>query len=1824
MKTITRFFKAAVLVIAAAITLACTGGKQPSTEFSAYIKAYTGGVISSNSTIKVEFATSLGAEQSAEGLLSFTPAIKGQARWTSNTLLEFIPEEGELTPGKTYDASLRLDKIADVSADLKKFEFSFAVEPKQIALDIDYYRITADDPSVAAVYGNIKFSSDMPADKVASTLRVEYGNEQGAIQVSQGTEPNSYNFIVNGCKRSSYAVPFTIWVDAKKYGYSKETGLGVDIPATEGFTKVVYSCANVAEPYIDVVFNQPLDQDQNPDGLFTLSNVGRYYFQKDGNRMRIYYEPLGNGNVGINISGDVRSIDGQKLGEDESYTLKSDEPVPAVSIKLDGTILPDPSQLILPFEAQNLNAVDIRIVKIYESNVLTYLQENNLSGTSEMRRSGRLVYKNTLRLDADQSVNLHRKNLFCVDLSGIMRKEPGAIYIVRLCFNKEYSLYGKGSASSAASTGEMITLSADGGITEEDEAIWDTPYSYYYDDFYDWREYNWNESDDPTKASFYMDSYKFPQISLMASNLGLIAKYADSGKIWVTANDIVTTDPVKGAEINVYNFQLQKIGGGKTDINGCAEIEVSGKPWAVTARNGKTMAYLKVEDGYENSLSRFDTGGKKVSKGLKGYVYGERGVWRPGDELFLTLVLEDREDRLPAGHPVTMEVYTPQGQFYDKQVSTNGVNGFYSFKLETADDDPTGTWNAYFKVGGATFHKALHIETIKPNRLKVKLDVSGSALSSGSGSNFMVSSNWLTGPAASNLKTSVEMTLAKSSTSFKGYEGYTFTNPAADYSPNTYTIFEKVLDGNGKVASTVTMPKVSNAPGMLKANIVTRVFEQGGDASITTTSMPFSPYSAYVGIKAPESGDTWLETDKDQVFQIAVVDKDGKTVSGHKLEYRIYKINWSWWWENDEDLGSYVNSRYAETIKKDKITATDGKASIDFRIEYPEWGRYLVYVKDLNSGHATGCTVMIDWPSWRGRSDKSDPSAATMLSFSTDKTSYKVGEEATVYIPAAATGRALVSLENGTGVIYRSWVSTSDKDTKYSFKVTEEMAPNFYINITLLQPHKQSVNDSPIRMYGVQSVLVTNEASHLNPEITVPEVIRPLEEFTVKVKEKNNKAMTYTLAIVDEGLLDLTNFKTPDPWKEMYSKEALAVRTWDLYNEVVGAFGSKLNPIFSVGGDEDMSKDKVQENRFNPVVKFYGPFTLKSGSATHKITLPMYVGSVRVMVVAGKDEAYGCAEKAVPVRNPLMILPTLPRVMGCGEDVTLPVNVFAMEEGVKDVTVSVKCEGPLKVAGSSQQELTFSTTGDKLVRFNLKATDEEGIAKVTIVATGAGRKAEETINIAVRNPNPVTTQVTRKAIAAGKTETFEWNRAITADLELAGFPTMDLNGSFNYVKNYSYYCTEQLAARGMALVYTLDLLSEENAAKAKEMIPEILKQLYARQLPDGGFAYWSGQSSANEWASSMAGQFLTEAANKGFKVDGGVISKWKNFQKKCVVNYRKSKDSNLDDLQQAYRLYTLVLAGAADEGAMNRLKASEGLSLQAAWRLAAAYSLRGKKAIAQEMVQGLETSVEKYRDDLTFGSSERDRAMILEALVLTGDITTAVALAQEVADAACDSWSTQGVAFSSVAINRLASKMDTGVLSAEVAGKGVKAAKGLYETSVDPKTGKISVKNTSNGVIYAGLTTTSQAAFDTATEASASGISVSVSFEDTKGAALAPASIQQGKDFYEKITITNNSISGTELTNLALTQMIPSGWEIFNERLYGGSSKNESEYVYKDIRDDRVNWFVNLRAGEKKTFWIRLQATYEGSFILPAASCVDMYDSDIAGNSASSKTTVRR
>ena len=1840
----------------------------PSADYAPYVNAYTGGVISQNSTIRIELThdqpmVDLNSELK-NNPFSFSPSLKGKAYWVSNNTIEFVPEEGTLKPGTLYEGTFQLGDFIEVDKKLKEFNFSFRVQERNFTLQLESLPITATQPDEINIKGEIRFSDVVKKEEVEKMLTASDGKKSYPVEVTATDNLTRYQFNIRQIPREADDYPLTITANGNPAGIDRKQSEEVLIPAKDCFRFMSAERIEQPENGIEIVFSAPLSTTQDLKGLIEIPEVSSSIFQISENRVFIYFEANTQNKLTLNIHEGVKDSQGKALGTSHTISFSEVSLKPQVEMSTSAAILPDSKSLIIPFRAVNLYAVDLSVIRVFENNVLMFMQTNSLASANELRRSGRLVYKKTLWLAKDASKDIHHWGDYSIDLAGLIHQEPGAIYRVILSFRQEYSAYPCGGNENQdmkfadSNTSDGLTKVSGSVLSEEDEAIWNTPEAYYYYNggTMDWSVYRWTERDNPCHPSYYMNSDRIAACNVFASNLGMIVKRNSLNKLWIAVSNILDTKPIGKAQVTAYNFQLQPIGKGETNGDGFVEITPKGVPFIIVAESEKQKAYVRVVDGEEQSVSRFDVGGKDIQKGLKGFIYGERGVWRPGDTLHISFILEDREKRIPDKHPVALEIYNPRGQFYTKMISTQGMNGFYTFDVPTQATDPTGLWNAYIKVGGTTFHKGLRIETIKPNRLKINLALPKILQATDKDVYAPLTSTWLTGATASKLKAKIEMSLSKVNTQFKKYGQYIFNNPATDFTTIKTDVFDGTLDAEGKASVTLKVPTATEAPGMLNATFTTRVFEPGGDASIYTQTIPFSPFTSYVGINLNQPKGKYIETDKDHVFDIVTVNTQGQLVNRTNLEYKIYRIGWSWWWENSgESFGTYINNSSITPVASGNLQTRGGKASFKFRVDYPSWGRYLVYVKDKESGHATGGTVYIDWPEWRGRSSKTDPSGIKMLAFSLNKDSYEIGETATAIIPAAAGGRALVSIENGSTVLRQEWIEVSNGgDTKYTFKITPEMTPNVYLHISLLQPHAQTVNDLPIRMYGVVPVFVTNSQTVLQPQIQMPEVLRPETNFNVTVSEKSGKPMTYTLAIVDDGLLDLTNFKTPDPWNDFYSREALGIRTWDMYDNVLGASAGSYSSLFSTGGDATLKPADAKANRFKPVVKFIGPFYLGKGkSQTHTLKLPMYVGSVRAMVVAGQDGAYGNTEKTAFVRTPLMMLSTLPRVLSIQEEITVPVNIFAMENQVKNVTVSLQASGGgVQIVGANQQSLKFTQPGDQLVFFTLKTGSKTGKATIHLTANGGGQQTKETIEIDVRNPNPIVTLRNSQWIETGQSKDLSYNLSSSSTnnqikLEVSRIPSVDISRRFDFLYNYQHHCTEQLTSKALPLLFVAQFktIDKTEAEKIKTNVQEAIRQIYGRQLPNGGFVYWPGNAVADEWISSYAGMFLTLAQEKGYAVHANVLNKWKRFQRAAAQNWRMPQEASgwqqwQSELQQAFRLYTLALAGVPEYGAMNRMKEQTGLSIQAKWRLAAAYALTGKMKPAEELVYNVETTVNPYSSmNQIYGSSDRDEAMILETLILMNRERDALQQAKVVSkNLSQEDWfSTQSTAFALMAMGRLAEKL-SGTLDFvwswnDKQQPAVKSAKAVFEKEIatTPKSGTVSVKNQGKGALSVDLITRTQLLNDTL-PAISDNLRMDIRYANLNGTPLSVNDIIQGTDFMAITSISN--ISGTsDYTNLALTHIIPSGWEIYNERMVApetenvaadGSGQSVSKYSYQDIRDDRVLTYFNLRRGETKVFTVRLQATYAGNFILPAVQCEAMYDVNVQARSKAGRTTVSR
>jgi alpha-2-macroglobulin len=1847
--------------------------------FKEYITNFTGGIVSAQSDIRVVLAFDKKDWKKDQVLdndyFDISPSVNGKVVALSSNTIAFIPEK-KLKPDTEYQVTLNLSKITTPKKELSKFNFTVKTLKQDFIVttqDIQSY-----NKDLQYLNGTLKTADNIDFETAQKLVSAEQNGKNLAVKFIKSLSTSTeFKFVIDSIQRYDNDSNIQILYDGNDFDIDQKGKIDYPIAGKDNFKIVNIEVPEGSNQTLLINFSDALQKGQDFKGLVSIQNTKNLKFATQGNILKVFFnnevekapvqtvvvqevvqaegavdsaaiavdsmsvqnvtvavaqatavnaveyiapapettpEQVLSGDILVEVFQGIESENGYKMKENFSTKISFDQIKPDVRFIKNGTILPSSNNLKINFEAVNLSSVDVKVYKIFKNNILQFLQFNDLNGTQNLKKVAQPIAKTTLDLKENRLVNFSEWNTFALDLSKIITPELGAIYRVEFSYKKAYSLYKCGNTEE-----EEEAQSDEEEIDENDVNYSENSYD---EDYYE--DYDWRQSEDPCTGSYFYNARIGTNI--LASDMGVIAKRGENKSYLIAVNNIVSTETVSSARVELYNFQQQKIATGSTNSDGIATFELDKFAYFAIVTLGSQSTYIKLDDGNSLSISNFDVAGEALQKGLKGYLYGERGVWRPGDNLYLSFIFNDAANKIPNKHPIKFRLSDPNGKVTYQTVQKSNEFNHYSFIVPTSADAPTGSWEAMVNVGGAKFYKNIKIETIKPNRLKIKNVFKNAVLSSSYPNTGNLQVNWLHGAVAKDLKVEMQAKFSQQTTTFKNYEKYVFDDAVRQFNTEEINVFSGKVDANGRASVNIDPKLQGQAPGMLRAAFMTKVYEEGGDFSTDVISTTYSPYKTYVGLKLPAlTKYEMLETRTNNRFDVVTVDENGRPKSVKNLEVKVFKVEWRWWWDASNDNLSNYNSSNATTTYKTYIISTDasGKGSFQFAVTDDEWGRYLIRVSDSNDGHATAQTINIDWPSWSGKTRNTDASTANMLVFSTDKKNYEVGEKAQISFPSSEGGRALISIENGAKVVQTIWAKTQKGETKVDVPITAAMAPNVYFNITLLQPHASTKNDSPIRMYGIVPIEVINKNTILEPKIAMPDVLKPEQTFNLKVSEKSGKEMTYTIAVVDEGLLDLTRFKTPNAWDSFYIREALGVKTWDIYDDVIGAYGGKVNQIFSIGGDQDLGGGKAKKaNRFKAVVIYLGPFKLEKGeTTTHQIKLSKYIGSVKTMVVAGDaaTSAYGSTEKATPVRSPLMALASLPRKISPSEKVTIPVTIFAMENHVKNVSVQIKTSSGLKVIGKSTQNLTFASPDEKMTYFNLEVGAATGIAKVEVIATSGKEKSSYEVEIDMTNPNPITNTVSDIILEPNSTKTISWKTfgvagSNKARLEISSIPTIDFNRRLQYLIAYPHGCVEQTTSSVFPQLFLNDV-ADIDAARTQTIQKNVtagIQRLSGFQLPNGGMSYWQGNATADDWGSSYAGHFLIEAEKKGYVLPINFKSKWISYQQKESKKWRLNKDYG-NDFAQSYRLYTLALAGSPDLASMNRLRETKGISNESQLRLAASYVLAGQKQAGLSLF--MKTSIDESNNYnyYYYGSSDRNRAMALETLLLLGQKQKAFAMAVKLAKQMSSSeWmSTQTTAYCLYSMSKFAQNNGSKGINIQFSKDGkseiINTLKTFADRSLVIKLGLngVMIKNNKSNTVYVRMLNSGILPIGQE-KPMQSNLIANIVFKNRKGGLMGVTKINQGTEFIAEVTIKNQK--NERIENVALSQILPSGFEIVNTRFtdFGDATNNIADYI--DIRDDRTNFYFGLGSNETKTFRILLNASYLGNYYLPGLQCEAMYD----------------
>ncbi|EKD4884348.1 hypothetical protein OR043_000868 [Campylobacter coli] len=580
-------------------------------------------------------------------------------------------------------------------------------------------------------------------------------------------------------------------------------------------------------------------------------------------------------------------------------------------------------------------------------------------------------------------------------------------------------------------------------------------------------------------------------------------------------------------------------------------------------------------------------------------------------------------------------------------------------------------------------------------------------------------------------------------------------------------------------------------------------------------------------------------------------------------------------------MRSIKQDHNTKLIEKGELTSSSEPMKFSFNTSN-YYGQMFIELIDKESGISAGQSFYVS--SW---GEPSYADVVSSLKIKSDKNKYKIGQSAKIEFESVAGAKALITLSSNSKIIDRFVMDTQGESTSIELAMKKEYAPNIYVSVSLFQDYNKIDNDRALRLFGIIPLYVEDENTKLNLELKTPDKILPNSDFEIEIQSKDKRAFNYTVAIVDEGLLDLTDFKTPDIWEGFYAKTGFTLKTYDTYSQIIPKFtgGDSVSKIGNLRADKNRD-DSAQ--RFKPVVLFNAPARSdEAGFAKLKFKMPSYMGLVRVMVVANENDAYGSISKDMQVSAPLVLLETLPRTLKIGDNFTLLTQIFKTENRIKNATLSVRSKNSLIKISPDTQAIDFKNATNLEVMIDANVSDNRiGKELLEFELKSENYTYKNEIEIDIKPINAYTYENNTSLIKAGESKEFIIKDYIlgttNATLKLSPTPILDMDKRINYLLNYPYGCIEQTTSAVLPQLFLDKFSTEFDKQKAINNINAAIERYANFQTADGGFAYWQGGDESNAWGSNYAGMFLILAKQNGYFVPDSMYERWLKYEQNFV------------------------------------------------------------------------------------------------------------------------------------------------------------------------------------------------------------------------------------------------------------------------------------------------------------------------------------------------------
>lgn len=989
------------------------------------------------------------------------------------------------------------------------------------------------------------------------------------------------------------------------------------------------------------------------------------------------------------------------------------------------------------------------------------------------------------------------------------------------------------------------------------------------------------------------DSYdvdEFASQALVISDIGL-STYLGPDGLHVFTRSLSTAKILSGVSVNLIsrnNRELQKV---STDKNGHAVLSTE----ILNGKGGNRPAFLTATHKDQQftvlnlrseafDLSDRGTQGRSPAGAIDAYLFTERGIYRPGETIHHLCLLRDNKGQATAKLPVTLKLFRPDGVIAQESVLQDRGDGSYALDYFINSAAQTGTWTAALYLDPTSSeltHTSFEVNDFVPPRIEVKTTYALNSITPQQSNTLAVNAQYYFGAPGANLKVTAESKLIPMPQPFPKWKDYHFGLTEEEWSVQRFKHLDTVTDEQGKASIVTKVDLDPQTSHTLQLETTTTVFEIGGRGQTSKQATLFwhQPYA--IGI-APQFKDNSTSSNSDAKFNIIAVNQKGELQATQPLRYTLYEEQHDYVWFRSGTSWQY------EVVIRDNVVANgtlqlDTKAPLAFKVPV-KYGPYRLEILDEKTGVATSLRFAAGWYFSEETPDRPD---TLEVAFS-DENKTPSNNKASVYIKSPFEGQLFIAWAGDTfKPIHTGKIGPKGITLELPIPKAISATPGNYLIATVYRGSDEKSSQMPKRAIGV--AWMPNAQFKQKHEIEVslehPAVVNSAKEVDIVVKaSKPHKHLHVAVALVDEGTLSLTDYKTPNPYQHFFSQKNLGYAIRDSYGHLINPYGARPGS-FQVGGGESIltrALTQLPARSYKVVSLFSGIVEAKAKEDIHiPFVLPEYTGKLRVMAVVWDEQGVGHAQSSLSVRDPVDAYLVLPRFLAPNDSAKVPLVIKNVE--APEGSYSLKLESD---KGKVTKQITLKKGQELRIPFVLKAKNT-GVKKIVLSLKGPKdfsytRQWELSVRPTLQ---PVSLQEYGKIDAKASLtldekllNNFQENNS-KLSLSVGSLPELGSAQLIQDLLQYPYYCLEQTTSRLFAT-----LLS---TSPSDEAIQKGFNQLTTLQKIDGSFSLWSHNGQTEPWLTLYAADLLHTVKQAGHPVPAALtqnVDRWIKEMEQRSIN----------------------------------------------------------------------------------------------------------------------------------------------------------------------------------------------------------------------------------------------------------------------------------------------------------------------------------------------------